>query len=212
MGEGLLHRLISELLRAQVAAWLAERKVRGCVGANQFIYYREHAPTVSVAPDVYVLPGVDPALTFSSWKTWERGIVPSFAFECVSDDWLKDYRDGPPKYDELGAAELVIFDPEHTVSPAERMRWQVWRRFARRGLVRAAATNEDRVRAKVLGCWLRAVGAGDSLRVRLATGPRGDSLLPTDAERERQRADRERQRAETAERELARLRAERGIR
>ena len=201
MGEGLLHRLVSELLRTLVASWLAERKVRACVGANQFIYYREHAPTVSVAPDVYVLPGVDPNLTFSSWKTWERGVVPSFAFECVSEDWLKDYRDGPPKYGELGTAELVIFDPEHAASPKERVRWQMWRRVARRGLVQVLATNDDRVRSKVLGCWLRAMGEDDELRVRLASGVRGETLLPTDAER-----------AEAAERALARMRAERDVR
>ena len=88
--------------------WTAERGVVAHAGADQFVYYRQHAPTVSVAPDVYVLPGVSPDVHFASWKIWERGgIVPCFAFECVSDDWLKDHRDGPPRRG--GAATVACF-------------------------------------------------------------------------------------------------------
>jgi hypothetical protein len=98
----------------------------------------------------------------------------------VSQDWLKDYRDSPEPYAELGVRELMIFDPEWAERPSERLRWQVYRRLAKRGFVRVEANNGDRVRSKVLGCWLRAVGDDlDSLRLRLATGPQGEALVPT---------------------------------
>lgn len=65
------------------------------------------------------------------------------------------------------------------------MRWQVYRRIARRGLVRVEVSQGDRVRSKVLDAWLRAVGSGDAVRVRLARGVQGDDLFPTEAEAER---------------------------
>ena len=61
------------------------------------------------------------------------------------------------------------------------MRWQVFRRTDR-GFLREAATNAERVYSESLGCWLRALGKGNATRVRLATGPRGEHLFPTDAE------------------------------
>lgn len=39
MGEGLLQRLIMELLRPMLARFLAESGKVACVGADQFIYY-----------------------------------------------------------------------------------------------------------------------------------------------------------------------------
>jgi hypothetical protein len=207
MGESTLHRVIVALLHALVIDWCSAKKKRVFVGADQFIYFRQHAPTIAVAPDVYILPGVAPDAHFASWKIWERdGIAPSFAFECVSDDWLKDHRDGPPKYDEIGTAELVIYDPGYRDAPSERLRWQVWRRVGKRGLVRVEGTNGDRVKSKQLGCWLRVVGE----HVRLATGEHGETIVPSVAElaeSANERAANAEQRAASAERELEALRA-----
>ncbi len=142
-----------------------------------------------------------------AWKVWETGCVPSFALEIVSQDVDKDYLTAPAKYDRLGVEELVVFDPDHTLSPT-RLRFQVFRR-SKRGLVRVEATNADRVKSKILGCHLRALGAGDNRRVRLGTGFNGEALFPTDAEaREQAEAEREeaeagQQRAEAAARDLA---------
>lgn len=198
MGESTLHRVIVALLHALVIDWCSAKKKRVFVGADQFIYFRQHAPTIAVAPDVYLLPGIAPDTHFASWKIWERGgVAPSFAFECVSDDWLKDHRDGPPKYDEIGTAELVIYDPGYRDAPSERLRWQVWRRVGKRGLVRVEGTNGDRVKSKQLGCWLRVVGE----HVRLATGEHGETIVPSAAER----AEAAERRAELAEQRLAAL-------
>jgi Uma2 family endonuclease len=199
MGEGILQKLIVELLRPMIERWLADRAGPTFVGANQFIYWVQYEPTRAVAPDVYVLPGVSPDVAVKAWKLWETGVVPSFALEIVSGDVAKDYEEAPRRYAELGVPELVVFDPESTASP-DRVRWQVFRRHPRRGLVLDERSDGDRICSRVLGCWLRAVGAGPSLRLRLATGEAGEDLVPTEAEAERagkeaERAGREAERA-----------------
>jgi Uma2 family endonuclease len=180
MGEGSLQRFISELLRVLVERWLASQGTPTFVGADQFFYWKQYNPTECVSPDVYVLPGVPPGKKVGAWKVWKTGNVPSFAFEVVSQDVDKDYLTAPPKYDRLGVEELVVFDPEHAQDPA-RFLFQVFRR-GEGGLVCVEATNADRVKSKVLGCHLRAVGVDDDIRVRIATGFEGETLFPTDAE------------------------------
>src|SRR5262249_25436248 len=146
--------------------------------ANQFIYHRRHAPTFRVSPDLYVLPGVAPDKRIPSWKTWEKGIVPSFALEIVSEDWEKDYAEAPERYAAARVPQLVVFDPAPGRSP-ERIAWQLCRRVRGRRLARVEVSSGDRIRSRSLGCFVRAVGAGDTVRLRLGTGPRGDDLFPT---------------------------------
>ena len=89
----------------------------------------------------------------------------------------------------------MIFDP-WSDERADGMRWQVFRRVGKRGLVRVEASRADRVRSKVLGCWLRTVGMGHDTRVRIAVGARGDELVPTAEEaKEVERAAKEVERA-----------------
>lgn len=217
MGESMMQRIIAELLRPLLARFLSDRGERAFVGADQFIYWVEGDATKRVAPDVYVIPGEDPEAMPRSWLLWEHERGPSFALEIVGRDVLKDYEDAPNEYKQLGVEELVVFDPEPDEHPrSNRVRWQVWRSVKRRGFVRVLSSNGDRVECASLGCWLRVVGQGASQRVRLAVGPHGDELVPTDAEltarereeKERERARFDRERAEF-EAEIARLRAER---
>jgi hypothetical protein len=94
----------------------------------------------------------------------------------------------------------------------------VFRRLPRRGLIQVEGHNADRVYSKSLKLWLRVVGEGAQMRVRVARGPEGDELIPTPGEREereraaRQAAEAARQESEAARRaaeaEVARLRAE----
>jgi Uma2 family endonuclease len=216
VGEETLQRFIVELLRPLIERYLAERGVRALTGADQFIYFRRGDVRGRVAPDVYVLPGVRPNRRVRSWKTWQDKVVPSFALEVVSTDVDKDYIDTPPLYRELGVKELIIFDPDYEEGP-ERVRFQVYRPVAGRERMRAIVTNEDRVRSRALGCYVRAVGSGEETRLRLGVGPQGDNLYPTEAEAERIDRDRERLEKERlqarlaeAEREVERLRTELG--
>jgi hypothetical protein len=225
MGEGSLQRLISELLRPLLAQVLCELGVKAFVGADQYIFYEQFNSTASVAPDVYVMPGFDQDIDVDSWKTWETGVVPSFALEIVSKNRKKDTERSPARYAEMGAKEVVIFDPKSGRRRSDAVRWLVYRQVGRRGLVNVEATNADRVYSKQLGLWLRVVGTGPMTRVRLGRGPKGDELIPTateareaaDAARKvdraaRAAADAAREAAdvarEVAEAEVARLRAE----
>jgi Uma2 family endonuclease len=207
MGEHELQRLIAELLRPMLARFLAERGVVAHAGADQFFYWEEGAPTRRLAPDIYVLPGVPQERVIRSWKTWETGIVPSFVLEVASDSIAKDYEDNPALYDDLGVDELVVFDPHaRPGSRSRRVFWQVYRRLKRRGLVRVEVSQSDRVRSKVLGTWLRVVGTGDAIRIRIGLGPQGDELYLTESERER--AAKEQERAAKEQEREARLAAE----
>jgi Uma2 family endonuclease len=220
VGEDSLQTFITELLRPLIEGLLASRKVKAFVGADQYIYWKQYEPTKCVAPDVYVLPGVTPEARVRTWKVWQKGIVPSFALEVVSDDASKDVEESPRRYDALGVPEVIVFDPDWATRP-DGVRFRVLRRVRARGLVVVEATNTDRVRSSALDCWIRAVDEGPSTRLRIGLGPKGDELFPTEAEAARAAAETARAAAETAraaaaveraarlraEAELARLRA-----
>ena len=208
LGEDILQRWIMELLRPLVERWLRHRGCEDFVGADQFIYYRQHDAHARVAPDVYVLPGVAEDTHVTAWKTWETGIVPSVAIEIVSRRREKDYYEAPDRYAELGVEELIIFDPHYARRPrGEGMRWQTFRK-QKRGFRRVDSTDNDRVRSKVLGCWLRSVGVLQRTRLRIGTGPGGDVLFPTGEEAERAEKEAERAEKEAAIAELERLKRE----
>jgi hypothetical protein len=205
VGENTLQRCIVEMLRPLLERWLRHRGVQAFVGADQFIYYRPHTPTERVSPDIYVLPGVPPGTPISVWKTWEKGIVPSFGLEIVSRDWEKDYVEAPERYAAAGIGELVVFDPAPGRHP-ERVAWQHFRRVRNRPLTRVEVSRGDRIRVAALGCTLRAVGQGEALRLRVGTGPRGEALFPTgeEAERAAKEAERAEKEAALAEKEAER--------
>lgn len=203
VGEDILQRWIVELFRPLVEQWLKDQGVKAFVGADQFIYYRQHDAYKRMSPDTYVLPGVEPLAHVPSWKTFETGIAPSFVLEVVSKDWEKDYVDAPSACAEAGVRELVVFDPLYE-SSHERYRFQVFRRTGKRRFTRVEVTNDDRVRARTLGCYLRAVGVDRLVRLRLATGAHGETIVPTLEERERAQKVAALARVAELERELAR--------
>jgi len=176
MGEGSVHRAVTDLVRALIAQWLSSRGERAFVGSNQFIYWRGKSRKEQIAPDVYVLPGVEPESRIDHWDT-RTGVAPSFVLEVVSKDIPKDYVRAPLRYSEVGVSELVLFDPDAQLS-TKRALWHVYRHRGGR-FVLSERTARDRVRSTVLGCYLRAVGEGDRQRVRLATGARGERIFPT---------------------------------
>lgn len=212
MGESFLQHLMIELLRPLIERHLREQSRVAFTGANQFVYYKEGDPSVSIAPDLYVIPELSPDACPAIIKTWQTPQSIAFALEVVGLHRLKDDEQSPSKYDVLGVEELIVFDPEATDRTRKRIRWQVYHRDQDGQLGRVTATDSDRVFSEFLGCYLRDVGEQGQRRLRLGTGLRGRELSPTDAELvERERAERERERAERQqlEAELARLRAER---
>ena len=113
---------------------------RTLVGSDQFFAWVEKEPLVRVSPDVYLLD--DPPETYpSSWQVWLPGHKPPrFAVEVVSaESARKDYFEAPLKYAQLGARELVIFDPEiaqGVVGGEDRRAITVYRREEDGGFVR----------------------------------------------------------------------------
>jgi hypothetical protein len=208
LGEDSLQTFILELLRPLVERYYQLAGKPTFVGADQFIYYKRFHPRKVVSPDVYVLPGVPAGRRIKSWKVWQTGIVPSFALEVVaSKEYEKDYREAPERYAELGVDELIIFDADFALDE-DRVRWQRYRKLKKRAFVRVEASNADRIRSRTLGCFLRAVGEGDGMRLRLGTGQAGDDLFPTEAEAKDAMVAAERAAKEEALREVAELRAQ----
>jgi Uma2 family endonuclease len=95
------------------------------VGSDQFVYWIASNPKRKLSPDVFVRMGVRQT-AFGSWKTWEQGGPPDLAVEIISPNegdgttWDEKFA----RYHELGAKELVRFDPEER--PGRRLR--VWDR------------------------------------------------------------------------------------
>ena len=200
MGEHELQTYILEVLRPLLEAYLREREVDAHVGSDQFIYWKQHDPQACVAPDIYVLPGVPQGIAIDVWKVWERGVVPSFALEVVGRDPHKDYEVAPRRYAELGVEELVVFDP---FDGPGRVAFAVYRKNGET-LEQVQTTNGDRVHSQQLGCHIRRLGRREETRLRIATGPGGETLVPS----ERERADAEREAKEAALARVAELEAQ----
>ncbi|HET9958217.1 MAG TPA: Uma2 family endonuclease [Polyangiaceae bacterium] len=189
VGEDILQCWMLEELRPLIERWLAERGTPWLVGSDQFIYFEKGQVSKRIAPDIYVLPGVPPNTRIPSWKVWESGIRPSFALEICSQDWQKDYVTAPQLHNEVGTEELIVVDPDHS----KRREGHRFQRFERtsQGLELRERTQADRVRSRVLGCFIRLVGTEQEPRqhVRLGLDPDGEVLFPTQEEAERQRTE-----------------------
>ena len=111
-------------------------------------------------------------------------MVRRLALEIMSEiDDIKDTAHSPQRHGEVGTKELVVFDPYVDVVSG-RTRFRVFRRDEQGRLVLVLATNQDRVECLELGCYLTALGMDAGLRLRIATGPNGEDLFPTESERE----------------------------
>ncbi|GMV39189.1 MAG: hypothetical protein AMXMBFR64_09050 [Myxococcales bacterium] len=138
---------------------------------------------------------------------------PTLAIEIVADDWRKDYEQGPQKYAQLGADELLIFDPEAARGATrlpERTPLQVYVSEADGSFVRGFSGGGP-AWSRVLGAWLTVVDGSEAPLLRLVVED-GRTLLPTEAEaREAERAAREaaEHRLAALEAELERIRRER---
>ncbi len=221
LGKDFLEMLVASNFRPLLESFLDERQVQAFVGANQFIYYVRGDPNTRVLPSIYVMPNIDRTKLeyLGCWKTWQTGAIPCFALEIVSiHNWKKKAElKSPRRHDVLGTKELVVLDPyaDERFKLRGRTRFRIFRRDSSGRLVLVHSTNERQIQSETLGCFLRVVGVGNSQRLRIATGPNGETLFPTRAEAEAQhahealqRANDEARRASNAEAELARLRAE----
>ena len=147
------------------------------VSGDLLIYYEEGNPRVSVAPDTFVVFGVEDRLRMS-YKVWEEGRGPDFVLEVASaNTWREDVERKPAVYAELGVREYFLFDPlgEH-LSP----RLQGYRLVGGAYEPLAPVESIDRtlaLRSKVLGLELRAKPGSE---MRFHDPASGEDLLSHD--------------------------------
>jgi len=110
VGETDVHRRIMFDLIFALTNWLDQ--TIAYVAGNLFIYYQEGSPSVSVAPDVFVMFGI-PQMDRRIYKTWENGgKAPDLVIELTSSKTrYEDLGNKRVIYAELGVQEYCIFDP-----------------------------------------------------------------------------------------------------
>ena len=86
------------------------------VSGDLLMYYEEGNPRVSVAPDVFVVFGVEDRMRMR-YLVWEEGKGPDFVLEVASKStWREDL--GPKReiYARLGVKEYWMYDPTGSTS------------------------------------------------------------------------------------------------
>jgi hypothetical protein len=177
------------------------------VWGNMLLYYVEGDPRACLAPDLFLVRGVDKHVR-RTYKLWEEGRVPSLAIEVTSRSTrAEDTKLKKGVYERLGVDEYFLFDPfGEYLEP----RLQGYRLAD--GRYRALALSMDgSLSSRETGLDL--VPEGPRLRLRDSVS---GAILPW-ADEEARRADQEKLAREAAEervrlleRELARLRGESG--
>ena len=144
------------------------------VSADLLIYYEEGNPRVSVAPDTFVVFGVEDRMR-GNYKVWEEGQGPDFVLEVASPNtWREDVETKPGVYARLGVKEYFLFDPtgEH-LAP----RLQGYRLVGGEYERMPAVQSIDRtltLPSEVLGLELRAKAGGE---MRFHDPSTGEDLL-----------------------------------
>ena len=135
------------------------------VSGDLLIYYEEGDPRVSIAPDVFVVFGVEKRRR-PNYKPWEEGRAPAFVLEVASPStWRDDLGWKRSVYARLGVREYWRYDPAGEHLPV-RLQGE---RLTRAGYVRQPAeTAPDgtlTLRSRTLGLELRAA-PGREMRFR----------------------------------------------
>ena len=94
------------------------------IGIDSFIYYSEGDIGKCVAPDIYIVFGVEKYPLRRSFYTWEEGAAPAAVFEFLSDSTArKDRHEKVELYmNDIGVQEYFIHQPEME-KPAEFRGW-----------------------------------------------------------------------------------------
>ena len=149
------------------------------VSGDLLIYYEEGNPRVSIAPDVFVVFGVEKRERLN-YKLWEEGRAPSFVLEVASPStWRDDLGRKRSVYARLGVREYWQYDPSGEYLPA-RLQGE---RLKRSGYVRQPALKAPdgalTLRSETLALELRAA-PGREMRFR--DPATGDDLRSHDEE------------------------------
>ena len=169
------------------------------IGCEQFVYFNARNPRRCCAPDAFVKLDT-PDTPFSTWRVWERG-APELVAEITSpsDKERWTWSQKMERFHELGAREVVFFDPD--AAPGARLR--VWDRLE--GDLVEREIDSDVTPCVTLGLWwVVAPLEAFPTALRLARDREGADLLPS-ADEARRSADEARR---VAERRVEELEAE----
>ena len=123
------------------------------IGVDSFIYYREGDIRKFVAPDVYVVFGVDKFPQRRSFYTWSEGAVPAAIFEFLSDATAdQDRHEKVQIYlGDMGAQEYFVHQPE-MAKPSE---FRGWRRSPTEDIVEIVPDVRGGLFSEALNLYLR---------------------------------------------------------
>ena len=96
---------------SKLRAWYADQE-DVYPGGDMLIYYRINDNETRVAPDVFVVLGVESRHKRDSWIVWREGKAPDIVMELASGStWRRDMRENRAIYAEMGVVEYWRFDP-----------------------------------------------------------------------------------------------------
>lgn len=181
------------------------------VSGNLFLYYQEGNPNKNVAPDVFVVLGVNKKER-RTYKTWEEGKAPDVIIEVTSSSTkYKDTKIKMALYRQLGVKEYYLYDPTGDYLPG-----QLQAHHLKGKDYHLVPSKRSTWKSPVLGLEMKL----ENGRLRLYDQSTGERLLTpaeqvqareaAEAARKTAEAERERetQARKSAEAELERLRAE----
>ena len=172
------------------------------VSGDLLMYYEEGNPKASVAPDVFVVFGVEDRMRMR-YLVWEEGKAPDFVLEVASKStWREDLGPKRDLYARLGVKEYWMYDPtgEYFTPVLQGLR------LAGGAYVRQlAVTSPDGARtltSETLGLELRAQGG----EMRFRDPDTGQVLLSQSEEHAARREEAAARRTEAAARRAAEAR------
>lgn len=179
------------------------------ISSNLFLFFVEGEPKRRVAPDLFVVFGVE-GRKRRNYKIWEEGKAPDVVFEfTTASSRIADMGERLGLYAALGIPEYYVYDPTGEYLEPR------FRAFRLVGDVYQETGGGEGVFSPLLGLQLRAEGQGLSFYRpdgRIVADAEGLAQEAQDwrerAEREAERAAREAERAACLEDEVRRLRAE----
>ncbi|MCZ6676477.1 MAG: Uma2 family endonuclease [Candidatus Poribacteria bacterium] len=133
------------------------------IGIDTFVYYREGDVTKFVAPDIYIVFGVDKFPGRRSFYTWAEGAVPAVVFEFLSDSTAAHDRGKKVRQYllDVGVQEYFIHQPEGDKPPEFRG----WRRSPSGAIEEIVPDAQDGLFSRTLNLWLRWEDQPDKVRL-----------------------------------------------
>ena len=123
------------------------------IAVDSFVYYSEGDITKCVAPDIYIVFGVEKYPLRRSFYTWAEGAAPVAVFEFLSDSTAhQDRHEKVALYlNDIGVQEYFIHQPEME-KPAE---FRGWQRSPSGDIAEIVPDAEDGLFSEALNLWFR---------------------------------------------------------